>query len=181
MYRCKRWTIKKAERQRIDGFLLWWWRRLLRDPWTARRSNQSILKELYPEYWLEGLTLKLKFQYCGHLIWAGNSSEKDPHTQKDWRQEEKRAAENEMVGQNHQLNGHWANSRRYWKTERLGTLHSWGHKESDVTHKLNNNKKERYNEPVRVYPYQKKKSLTFSKTSRCCPVLHVLCGQGSTK
>ena len=126
MYRYKSWNIKKAECQRIDVFLLWCWRRLLRDPWTARRSNQSILKELYPEYWLEGLTLKLKFQYCGHLIWTGNSSEKDPDTQKDWRQEEKWAAENEMVGQNHQLNGHRANPRRYWKTGKLGTLHSMG-------------------------------------------------------
>ena len=67
MYRCERWTIKKAECQRIDAFELWCWRRLLRVPWTARRSNQSILKEISPEYSLEGLMLKLKLQYFGHL------------------------------------------------------------------------------------------------------------------
>ena len=66
-YGCESWTIKKAERQRIDAFELWCWRRLLRVPWTARRSNQSILKEISPEYSLEGLMLKLKLQYFGHL------------------------------------------------------------------------------------------------------------------
>ena len=68
MYGCESWTIKKAEHQRIDAFDLWHWRRLLRVPWTARRSNQSILKEISPEYSLEGLMLKLKPQYFGHLI-----------------------------------------------------------------------------------------------------------------
>ena len=68
MYGCKNWTIKKAEHQRIDAFELWCWRRLLRVPWTARRSNQSILKEINPEYSLEGLMLKLKLQYFGHLM-----------------------------------------------------------------------------------------------------------------
>ena len=68
MYGCESWTIKKAERQRIDAFELWCWRRLLRVPWTARRSNQSILKEINPEYTLEGLMLKLKLQYFGHLM-----------------------------------------------------------------------------------------------------------------
>ena len=67
MYRCESWTIKKAECRRIDAFQLWCWRRLLRVPWTARRSNQSILKEISPEYSLEGLMLKLKLQYFGHL------------------------------------------------------------------------------------------------------------------
>ena len=67
-YGCESWTMKKAERQRIDAFELWCWRRLLRVPWTARRSNQSILKEIRPEYSLEGLMLKLKLQYFGHLI-----------------------------------------------------------------------------------------------------------------
>ena len=66
MYGCESWTIKKAECQRIDAFELWCWRRLLRVPWTARRSNQSVLKEIIPEYSLEGLMLKLKFQYFGH-------------------------------------------------------------------------------------------------------------------
>ena len=68
MYRCKSWTIKKAEHQRIDAFELWCWRRLLRVSWTARKSKQSILKEVSPEYSLEGLMLKLKLQYFGHLL-----------------------------------------------------------------------------------------------------------------
>ena len=68
MYGCENWTVKKAERRRIDAFELWYWRRLLRVPWTARRSNQSILKEISPEYSLEGLMLKLKLQYFGHLM-----------------------------------------------------------------------------------------------------------------
>ena len=68
MYGCQIWTIKKAEHQRIDAFKLWFWRRLLRVPWTARHSNQSILKEISPEYSLEGLMLKLKLQYFGHLM-----------------------------------------------------------------------------------------------------------------
>ena len=76
MYRCENWTIKKAERWRIDAFELWCWRRLLRVPWTARRSNQPILKEISPEYSLEGLMLKLKLQYFGHLMWRTDSFEK---------------------------------------------------------------------------------------------------------
>ena len=76
MYRCESWTIKKAERWRIDAFELQCWRRLLRDPWTARRSNQSILKEISPEYSLEGLMLKLKLQYLGHLMQRTDSLEK---------------------------------------------------------------------------------------------------------
>ena len=76
MYGCKSWTIKKAEHRRIDAFELWCWRRLLRVPWTARRSNQSILKDISPEYSLEGLMLKLKLQYFGHLMWKTDSFEK---------------------------------------------------------------------------------------------------------
>ena len=76
MYGCESWTIKKAEHRRIDAFELWCWRRLLRVPWTARRSNQSILKEIRPEYSLEGLMLKLKLQYFGHLIQRTDSLEK---------------------------------------------------------------------------------------------------------
>ena len=76
MYGCESWTIKKAEHWRTDVFELWCWRRLLRVPWTARRSNQSILKEISPEYSLEGLMLKLKLQYFGHLIWRSDSFEK---------------------------------------------------------------------------------------------------------
>ena len=76
MYRSESWTIKKAERRRTDAFELWCWRRLLRVPWTARRSNQSILKEISPECSLEGLMLKLKLQYFGHLMWRTDSLEK---------------------------------------------------------------------------------------------------------
>ena len=76
MYGCESWTIKKAESQRIDASKLWCWRRLLRVPWTARRSNQSILKEISPEYSLEGLMLKLKLQYSGHLMQRTDSLEK---------------------------------------------------------------------------------------------------------
>ena len=97
------WIIKKAEHQRMDAFKLWCWRRLLRDPWTARRSNQSILKEIYPEYSLEGLMLKLKLQYFGHLmltLW------KRLDAGKDWGQEEKGVTEDEIVGWHHWLNGH---------------------------------------------------------------------------
>ena len=76
MYRCESWTVKKAEHRRIDAFELWCWRRLLRVPWTARRSNQSILKEISPKYTLEGLMLKLKLQYFGHLLQRIESLEK---------------------------------------------------------------------------------------------------------
>ena len=76
MYGCESWTIKKAECYRIDTFELWCWRRLLRVPWSARRCNQSILKEISPEYSLEGLMLKLKLQYFGHLMWGADSFEK---------------------------------------------------------------------------------------------------------
>ena len=105
MYGCESWTLKKAEHWRIDAFELWCWRRLLRVPWTARRSTQSILKEISPGCSLEGLMLKLKLQYLGHLmrswlIW------KDPDAGKDWGQEEKRTTEDEMAGWHHQLNGH---------------------------------------------------------------------------
>ena len=78
MYGCENWTINKTEHQRIDAFELWYWRRLLKVPWTARRSNQSILKEIGPEYSLEGLMLKLKLQYFGHLMWRADSLEKTP-------------------------------------------------------------------------------------------------------
>ena len=105
MYGCESWTIRKAERRRIDAFELRCWRRLLRVPWTARRSNQSILKEISPKYSLEGLMLRLKPNtlptWCEELIHL-----KDPDAGKDWRQEEKGTTEDEMVGWHHLLNGH---------------------------------------------------------------------------
>ena len=105
MYGCESWTIKKAECWRIDVFELWCWRRLLRVPWTARRWNQSILKEINPEYSLEGLMLKPKLQNLGHLMWSANSLEKILMLGKDWWQE-KRMTNVEMVGWHHWLNGH---------------------------------------------------------------------------
>ena len=78
MHGCESWTIKKAERRRIDASELWCWRRLLRVPWSSRRFNQSVLKEISPEYSLEVLMLKLKFQYFGHLMWRTDSLEKSP-------------------------------------------------------------------------------------------------------
>ena len=104
MYGCESWTIKKDEHQRIDAFELWCWRRLLRVSWTARRSNQSILKEVSSEYSLEGLMLKLKLQFLGHLMWRSDSLAKID-AGKDWRQE-KGMTEDEMVGWHHRLNGH---------------------------------------------------------------------------
>ena len=106
MYGCESWIIKKAESQRIDDFELWCWRRLLRFPWTERRSNQLILKEISPEYSLERLMLKLKLQYFGHLMWRADSLEKDPDAGKDWEQEEKGMTVNEMIGWYHWFNGH---------------------------------------------------------------------------
>ena len=104
MYGCESWSIKKAEHWRINAFALWCWRRLLRVPWTARRSNQSILKEINPEYSWEGLMLKLKLQDFGHLI-RRTVIWKVPEAEKDWRRQEKERTEDEMVGWHHQLNG----------------------------------------------------------------------------
>ena len=136
MYGCKSWTIKKAECWRIDSFELWCWS-LLRVPWTARRSNQSILKEISPEYSLEGLMLKLKLQFFGHLL-QRTDSWKDSDTGKDWRWE-KRGTEDEMVGW-HQ----WHHGHEFEYAPGVGDgpgslafCSSWSHKESDTTEWLN--------------------------------------------
>ena len=100
MYGCESWTVKKAERQRIDAFELWCWRRIFRVPWTARRSNQSILKEISPGCSLEGMMLKLKLQYFGHLTGRVDSLEKTD-AGRDWGQEEKGRAEDEKAGWHH--------------------------------------------------------------------------------
>ena len=105
-YRCESWTIKKAEHQRTDAFKLWCWRRLFRVLWTARRSKESILNKINPEYSLEGLMLKLKLQYFGHMMWRTDSFGKDRDAGKDWGQEEKRVTEDEMVGWHHWLHEH---------------------------------------------------------------------------
>ena len=106
MYGCESWTIKKAEHQRIDAFELWCWKGLLRVPWSERKSNQSMLKEINPEYSLERLMLKLKLQYFGHLMGRNRFIWKDPDAGKDWRREEKGTTEDEMVGWHHWLDGH---------------------------------------------------------------------------
>ena len=105
MYGCERWTLKKAECQRNDAFELWCWRRLLRVPWTVRRSNQSILKEISPGISLEGMMLKLKLQYFGHLMRRVDPLEKTD-AGRDWRQEEKGMTEDKMSGWHHRLDGH---------------------------------------------------------------------------
>ena len=135
MYGCESWTMKKSEHWRIDAFELWCWRRLLRVPWTAKRSNQSILKEINPEYSLEGLMLKLKLQYLGHLMQRTDLL-KDPDAGEDWRQEEKGLTEDEMVGWHHWLNGH-AFEQAPGVGDGQGTLaccSPWGHKESEYTY-----------------------------------------------
>ena len=96
MYGCESWTVKKAERRRIGAFELWCWRRLLRVPWTARRSNQSILKEISPGCSLEGMMLRLKLQYFGHLMRRVDSLEKT-HAGRDWGLEEQGTTEDEMA------------------------------------------------------------------------------------
>ena len=136
MYGCESWTVKKAERRRIDAFELWWWRRLLRVPWTARRSNQSILKEISPGISLEGMMLKLKLQYFGHAkSWL---IEKDSDAGRDWGQEEKGTTEDEMAGWHH-----WLNGRESGWTPGVGDgqgglacCDSWVLKESDTTERL---------------------------------------------
>ena len=137
-YGCESWTIKKAERWRIYAFELWFWRRLLRVPWTARRSNQSILKEISPRCSLKGLMLKKKLQYFGHLMQRANSLEKTLLLG-GWGQEEKGMAEDEMVGWHHWLNGHG-----FGLTPGVGDgprglacCGSWCRKELDMTEQLN--------------------------------------------
>ena len=124
MYGCESWTIKKAECWRTDAFELWCWRRLLRVPWTARRSNQSILKEISPGCSLEGLILKVKLQYFGHLIWTADSFEK---TLKGWErlraggEGDDRGWDGWMASQT-QWTRVWVNSRSWWWTGKPGVL-----------------------------------------------------------
>ena len=134
MYGCESWTIKKAECWRIDAFGLWYWRRLLRVPWTARRSNQSILKEISPEYSLEGLMLKLKLQCFGHLMRRADSLEKTLMLGKiegrRWRGCQRMASLTSWPWV-------WASSGSWWSTGRPGALQSMGCKELDMTEQLN--------------------------------------------
>ena len=135
---CESWTVKKAEHRRFDTFELWCWRRLLGVPWTARRSNQSILKKISPGISLEGMLLKLKLQYFGHLMRRVDSLEKTD-AGRDWGQEEKGTTEDEMAGWHH-----WLDGRESEWTLRVGDgqgglacWNSWGHKELDTTERLN--------------------------------------------
>ena len=134
MYGCESWNIKKAKCQRIDAFELWCWRRLLRVPWTARRSNQSILKEIRPGCSLEGLMLKLKPQYFGHLMQKADSFEKTLMLGKiEGRR--RRGQQRIRVGWHHRLNGHgfeWTPGVGDGQGG-LVCCGSWGHKELDTT------------------------------------------------
>ena len=135
MYGCESWTIKEAECRRTDAFELWCRRRLLRVPCTARRSNQSILKEISPEYSLEGLLLELKLQYFGSLMWRTNSLEKTLR----WKQEEKGTTEDEMVGWHHWPSG-YEFEQALGVGNRQGSLaccSPWCRKELDTTEQLN--------------------------------------------
>ena len=129
MYGCESWTVKKAEHRRIDAFELWCWRRLLRVPWTARRSNESIVKETSTGCSLGRLMLRLKLQYIG----------KDPDAGRDLGQEEKGTTEDEIVGWHQRLNGHgfgWTPGVGDGQGG-LACCGSWGRKESDTTKRLN--------------------------------------------
>ena len=128
MYGSESWTIKKAECRRIDAFELWCWRRLLRVPWTVRRSNQSILKEISPEYSLEGLMLKLKLQYFGHLMWRTDSFEKTLMLGKiqGTRRKGKNGGWDDWMALLTQWTWIWVSSGTWWWTERPGVLQSMG-------------------------------------------------------
>ena len=130
MYGYENWTIKKAERWRIDAFELWCWRRLLRVPWTARRSNQSIVKEISPEYSLEGLMLKLKLQYFGHLMWRADSLEKTLMLGKIEGKKRGQQSIRWLDGITDLMGWVWASSGSWWWTGKPGVLQSMGSKRS---------------------------------------------------
>ena len=142
MYRCESWTIKNAEHWRTE---MWCWRRLLTVPWTERRSNKDILKEISPEYWSEGLLLKLKFQYYGHLMGRGWLIGKDPDAGRNWRWEEKGTTEDEMAGWHHWLSGHEFEQTLGDGQQSLVCCSPWARKELDTTEQLNNNNNQRKN------------------------------------
>ena len=139
MYGCESWTIKKAEHWRIDAVKLWCWNRLLRVPWTARKSSQSILKKINPKYSLEGLMLRLNLQYFSHQLCMSHAKSQlignDSDAGKSWRQEEKGTTEDEMAGWHHWLNGHEFEPALE-DGEGQGSLacySSWGSKASDMS------------------------------------------------
>ena len=137
IYRCGSWTVKKTECQRIDAFELSCWRRLLRVPWMVRRSNQSILKEISPEYSLEGLMLKLLLQYFGHLMRRTDSLEKTLMLGKtEGGRRRGRGWDGWMTSMMH-WTWVWVGSGSWWWTGKPGMLQSWGCKELDTTERLN--------------------------------------------
>ena len=142
MYGCEKWTIRKAEHWRIDAFEPWCWRRLLRVPWTARRSNQCVWKEISPEYSFIGRT---DSQAEAPILWPSDGKSwlmrKDPDAGKDWRQEEKGTTEDKMVGWHHRLNGReFEQAPGDSELQRgLACYSPWRLKESDMTEQLNNN------------------------------------------
>ena len=139
MYGCERWTKRKAECWRINAFELWCWRRFLRVPWTARRFNQSILKEISPEYSLEGWMLKLKLQYFGHLMWRTDSFEKTLMLAKIEGRRRRGKQRDEIVGWHHWLDEHeFEQAPSVGNGQgRLACCSPWGHKETDATERLN--------------------------------------------
>ena len=138
MYGCESWTLKKAEHWRIDAFEPWCWKSLLRVPWTARKSNQSILKEISSEYSLEGLMLKLKLQYFGHLMQRTDSFEKTLMLGKiEGRRRWGRQRMRWLDGITDQWTWDWVNSGSWWWTGRPGVLQSMGSQKSATTEWLN--------------------------------------------
>ena len=133
IYSCECWTIKKTEHQRTDASKLWCWRRVLRIPWTAKRSNQSILREINSEHSLEELMLNL--QYLDHVMWRADLIRKDPDAGRDWGQEENGAVEDEMVAWHHWFNGHEFEQTQGDSEgqESLACCCSWGRKKLDMT------------------------------------------------
>ena len=136
MYGCESWTMKKAERRRIDAFELWCWRRLLRVPWTARRSNQSILKT-NPGIYLEGMMLKLKLQYFGHLMWRTDSLEKTLMLGEIGGRRRGRPRMRWLDGITDSMDMNLSVSGNWWWTGKPGGLRFMGCKESDTTEWLN--------------------------------------------
>ena len=126
MYDCESWTVKKAEHQRIDAFKLWCWRRLLKVPWTARRSNISILREINPDYSLEGLMMKLRLQYFGHFMHTDDSLEKSLMLGKSRAEEEGIRGWDSWTASWMQWTWTWANSGRWGGTVKSGVLQSMG-------------------------------------------------------